>query len=163
MHQEKMIRPATNKDAEILTRISFDSKRYWGYPESFFAVWAKELTVDCGYIEKNDVVVFEQDLAVIGYYSLVTLEQDVEIGAFTLLKGCWLEHMFITPRWIGKGIGTELFAHLKMRCKEGGIVSLSILSDPNSRGFYEKMGCEYRGEYPSSIKNRTTPLLVLTV
>jgi hypothetical protein len=40
------IRRARREDAETLTRISFDSKRYWGYPEAYFEHWAAELTID---------------------------------------------------------------------------------------------------------------------
>ncbi|TKB08347.1 GNAT family N-acetyltransferase [Desulforhopalus sp. IMCC35007] len=158
-----MIRPATPQDAEILTRISFASKGYWGYPESYFAIWTKELTVDASYIEKNDVMAFQQGGAVVGYYSVVTLESDLVFGETSLEKGVWLEHMFITPECIGKGIGTQLFSNLHAKCREREIPRLCILADPHARGFYEKMGCEYKREYPSSIKNRTTPLLVLMV
>jgi GNAT superfamily N-acetyltransferase len=156
-----MIRPAARQDAEILTRISFASKGYWGYPDSYFDIWAKELTVDANYIETNDVMVFQQGSAVVGYYSIVTLANDLELSGVILEKGVWLEHMFITPECIGKGIGTQLFAHLHARCKKLRINRLSLLADPHACGFYEKMGCEYKRECPSSIKNRTTPLLVL--
>ena len=40
------IRRARREDAQTLTRISFDSKRYWGYPEPYFEHWAAELTID---------------------------------------------------------------------------------------------------------------------
>jgi ADP-ribosylglycohydrolase len=40
---------------------------------------------------------------------------------------------------------------------------VGILADPNSRGFYEKMGCTYVREYPSTyeaspIKTKAFPL-----
>ncbi len=76
-------------------------------------------------------------------------------------KGFWLEHLFIDPRHIGNGIGSKLFSHLRDRCKEMGRSELGILADPNSRGFYEKMGWRYIKEIPSNIKNRTTPYLRL--
>jgi GNAT superfamily N-acetyltransferase len=68
--------------------------------------------------------------------------------------------MFVAPAFIGKGIGTRLFEHLKKRCEMTGIKQLGILADPNTRGFYEKMGCDYQGEVPSTIAGRTIPLLV---
>jgi hypothetical protein len=55
-----MIRPAKIQEAEILTKISFDSKGYWGYPKEFYDVWAKELTINSDYITNNDVFVFEK-------------------------------------------------------------------------------------------------------
>ncbi len=69
--------------------------------------------------------------------------------------------MFILPQEIGQGIGTEMFHHLRKWCQSEGVDEVGVLADPNSRGFYEKMGCEYQNEDPSTIPNRTTPRLVL--
>jgi GNAT superfamily N-acetyltransferase len=80
-----------------------------------------------------------------------------------LAHGHWLEHMFVRPLDIGIGIGTELFSHLRRRCRENKIAALNILADPNARGFYEKMGCHYVQEVPSTIVGRTTPHLALVV
>jgi N-acetylglutamate synthase-like GNAT family acetyltransferase len=71
--------------------------------------------------------------------------------------------MFIEPENIGNGIGTKMFDHLRKRCLSRGINELGILADSNSRGFYEKMGCVFKREYPSTIKNRTTPYLQLKI
>ena len=90
------------------------------------------------------------------------LKDDVDISGITINKGFWLDHMFIAPNQIRRGIGEKLFGHLKKKCIQKGIGDLGILADPNARGFYEKMGCAYKGEYPSPIKDRTTPFLVLT-
>ncbi len=156
-----MIRRAEIQEAEILTNISFDSKKYWGYPKEFFDIWSKELTISPDYIQDNDVFVFEKDGKIIGYYSIVELKDDIEISAVKINKGFWLEHMFIEPRSIRKGIGTKMFDHLRKMCAFRGINELGILADPNSREFYERMDCEYKFEYPSTIKNRTTPYLQL--
>lgn len=146
-----------------MTGISFASKGYWGYPREFFDIWARELTITPEYIQKNDVVVFEMDGVLTGYYAVVDLQDDVWISGVRLSKGFWLDHMFVEPLSIRKGIGTRLFDHLKRKCVARGIVELGILADPRSRGFYEKMGCEYQYDYPSTIKNRTTPFLLLEI
>ncbi|WP_028582135.1 GNAT family N-acetyltransferase [Desulfogranum japonicum] len=156
-----MIRIAEISDAESLTKLSFESKGYWGYPTSFFEVWSKELTITPEYINQNDVVVYEVNGSLVGYYSIVELQDDLEVSGIIIKKGFWLEHMFIEPQTIGKGIGAQLFNHLRLRCLKRGIAELGILSDPHAKGFYEKMGCIYLIEYPSTIKNRTTPYLVL--
>jgi GNAT superfamily N-acetyltransferase len=158
-----MIRPATQDDAAILTRISIASKGHWRYPLEYFEVWKNELTISADYIGKNEVYIYEAGHEIVGYYSIVTLPEDLVVSGITLRKGFWLEHMFIDPPHIGKGIGTKLFRHLRNRCEENGINELGILADPNSRGFYEKMGCRYIGEYPSTINNRTTPYLNLKI
>lgn len=157
-----MIRQAKISDAEFLTKLSFESKGYWGYPEAFFKVWSSELTITPGYITENDVVLYEIDGFIVGYYSIIELNKDIEVSSDVIIsKGFWLEHMFIEPKNIGKGIGRNLFHYLRQRCSAKKITELGILSDPNACGFYENMGCAYVGEYPSTIKNRTTPHLVL--
>ena len=158
-----MIRKAKIQEADILTKISFSSKGYWDYPEEYFEIWSKELTIRSDYIENNDVFVFENDGNIIGYYSIIELKNDIETSGITISKGFWLEHMFIEPQSIGKGIGSKMFEHLRERCSTRGVYELGILADPNSSGFYEKMGCEYRLEYPSTIKNRTTPYFQLAI
>lgn len=155
-----MIRRAQTNDAACLTKLSFDSKRYWNYPEEYYAVWSKELTITPEYIDQHEVYVYKIENRIIGYYSLVELVHDIEISGIILKKGYWLEHMFIAPDKIGQGFGKQLFAHLKLRCRQLSITIISTLADPHARGFYEKMGCSYVGEYPSTIKGRTTPHLV---
>lgn len=157
------IRPAKIGESGILTSISFQSKKYWGYPDYFFETWKNELTISPDYIKRNRVFVFEDKTGIVGYYSMVYLENNMDFSGIVILKGYWLEHMFILPAFIGKGIGTDLFDHLKTICRQNRINTISILSDPNAKGFYEKMGCRYVKEYPSSIPHRTTPLLILTL
>ncbi len=156
-----MIRAAKSNEADVLTEISFASKGYWNYPDEYFKIWRKELTIQSAYIVENDVFVFEDKNTIIGYYSIVEINEDIEVAGITINKGFWLEHMFIEPQHIGHGIGTLLFSHLRKRCIKNGIIELKILADPNARGFYEKRGCIYIDERPSTIENRTTPLLHL--
>jgi GNAT superfamily N-acetyltransferase len=158
-----MIREAKIQEAEILTNISFSSKGYWKYPKEYYEIWENELTISSDYIQDNDVYVFENDGRIIGYYSIVEFMDNIEVSGNKIHKGFWLEHIFIEPQSIGKGIGTKMFEHLRERCISRGICKVGILADPNSKGFYEKMGCEYQMEYPSTIRNRTTPFLQLKI
>lgn len=158
-----MIRPAKQEEAEILTKISFESKGYWDYPPEYFEIWDNELTINPEYMENNKVFVYELDGCIVGYYSIVELPEDIEVSGIKIEKGFWLEHMFLQPMHIGKGIGSRMFHHMRKKCKAEGINKLGILADPNSKGFYEKMGCEYLGEFSSTIKNRTTPYLRLCI
>jgi len=155
-----MIRSAKKNEAKVLTKISFASKGHWAYPQEYFEIWKNELTISPEYIEKHDVVVYEIDSDVIGYYSIVELTENKDVSGIKICKGFWLEHMFVEPKYIGKGIGTEMFNHIRKTCRERKITELGVLADPNSKGFYEKMGCKYIMEYPSTINNRTTPYLL---
>ena len=158
-----MIRGAKKEESEILTGISFTSKAYWNYPQDYFKIWKNELTLRPEYIEKNEVSVVEVEGTVAGYYSVVELCEDTKFSEILLQRGFWLEHMFILPRYIGQHLGTEMFEHLQTWCQLRGVKRLNILADPNARGFYEKMGCVYQGEFPSSISQRTTPYLILLI
>jgi len=153
-----MIRPAENHESDILTALSFASKGYWNYPEEYFDIWRAELTISAAYIRKNDVFVFEEEGVIRGYYSLVELQDDIEAAGARIERGFWLEHMFVDPQHLGRGIGTMLFQHLRKICRFRGIGEVKILADPNAGSFYEKMGCTYQREYPSTIIGRTTPL-----
>lgn len=158
-----MIRRAQEAESNVLTRISFASKAFWGYPEEYFVQWAEELTLSKQYIRDNEVFVYEDGGLIKGYYSLVENGGYMEIGGIGLEKGTWLDHFFIEPDSIGRGIGSLLFAHLRQRCRINRLSTVRILADPHSRGFYEKMDCRYQGEYPSTIAGRTTPYFLLEV
>lgn len=47
-----MIRPANIDDNKTLTGISFTSKSFWSYPESYFEIWNEELTIIAEYFQK---------------------------------------------------------------------------------------------------------------
>ncbi|WP_321366536.1 GNAT family N-acetyltransferase [uncultured Desulfuromusa sp.] len=150
-----MIRPATEQDSEILTEISFSSKNYWHYPAQYFEIWKNELTITCEYIRKNYVQIIETNGEIVGYYSIVELENDLEISNFTMRKGTWLEHVFIRPDFIGKGYGKKLMQHLISSTTKHHWKELKILADPHSTGFYKKLGATYIKDIPSNIPDRT--------
>jgi hypothetical protein len=52
---EVTIRKAKSEESRILTDISFASKRFWKYPEAYFDIWKKELTITEAYVQKNIV------------------------------------------------------------------------------------------------------------
>lgn len=155
------IRPARPEDSVILTEVSLAAKKYWNYPDEYFASWLAELTITPTYINHADVFVLEEAHRIIGYYSLVLQNLAGTVGTAHPEAGYWLEHMFVMPRYIGHNAGSEMISHLKAHCRGKNIAVLQVLADPNAKGFYEKMGFEYRGEYSSSIPGRTTPLLRL--
>ncbi|MBP2644251.1 MAG: GCN5-related N-acetyltransferase [Firmicutes bacterium] len=158
-----LIRPAKEADSKVLTEISFVSKRYWNYPEEYFAVWKDELTITPSYIQHNRLYIAEVDGKEAGYFSLVEVENDFWAGKVFVAKGFWLEHIFIRPEYIGCGIGSQLVEHLKSICKELGLKKVLVFSDPNARGFYDKMGVRYRKEVASSIEGRTVSFYELDI
>jgi GNAT superfamily N-acetyltransferase len=108
------------------------------------------------------VYVYENNNKILGYYSIVEIKDTLEVSGIVMHKGLWLEHMFLSPKNIGKGLGSEMFTHICETCLLKGTYEVGILADPNTKGFYEKMCCEYQKEFPSTIPNRTTPWLTYT-
>lgn len=158
-----IIREAKDTESDSLTAISFESKRYWNYPEEYFDIWKKELTITPKYIQKNMVFVAEFDSIPVGYFSIVKIKEDFWAGKVFVRKGFWLEHIFIKPEFIGKRVGTKLVGFAKDLCKQKKIECLNIFSDPNAKGFYDKVGARYIEESPSSIVGRTVSLYELVI
>ncbi len=154
-----MIKEAQVDEHRLLTEISFASKRYWDYPAYFFEIWEDELTLKRDYLIQNKVFTIRSEETIVGYYSLVELKNNLLVSDITLEAGHWLEHMFILPAYIGKGLGKKLFNHCIRICSSTNIEKIGILSDPNAKGFYLKMGCKFISDYPSTIAERTTPYL----
>lgn len=158
------IRKAAAPDALPLTQVAKSAKRYWNYPDSYYKIWEEELTITPDYISKNTVFVAQTNSnEVIAFYSLVTLEQDLHFKTTVLEKGVWLDHMFIIPEYIGQGLGHLMFNHMMQGCRVKNITMVRLLADPNAKGFYEKMGCQYVRQVPSSIEGRTTPMYEIII
>jgi GNAT superfamily N-acetyltransferase len=156
-----IVRKAQISEHDILTDISFSAKRYWQYPESYYDVWRDELTIKPDYIENNIVYVALYDDAIVGYYSIILVPKALWAGKVFIMQGYWLEHIFIRPMFMRKGIGLILIEHAKRYCRRNSIDFLFIFSDPYAKGFYEKIGAQYIDEYPSSIVGRNVALFKL--
>ena len=154
------IRRAQDGDEAYLTEISFISKKYLDHPSEYFAIVESKQTITKEYLSKNEVFVCEKDKKIIAFYSIVNIIEHFRIGENDIEKGFWLEHMFVKPENIEEAIGEKLFFHLIDFCKEHSINEIIILSNPNSKEFFKKMGCDYIKEYSSTIKDRTTSLMI---
>lgn len=154
---------ALPSDAEMLTRIAFAAKRHWGYPEEYYAIWAPELTVTEGYIEKEMVYIAKVNGQAVGFFAITEAAEDAWSGEVIIEKGFYLDHLFIDPPFIRQGIGAQMIRFALCIAKARGIKNLRLFSDPNARGFYEKMGAKHICESPSSIPNRTLPIFELSV
>ncbi len=163
METKIIIRRAQPDEHEVLTEISFASKRHWNDPEAYFEVWKNELVITHKYIESNTVFAAETPDGIAGYFSIVHVPQDFMAGPVFVRQGHWLEHIFIRPAYIGQGIGRSLIEFARDWCVQHGIDRLYIFSDPHARGFYERLGANYLGESASSIPGRTIPLFELNI
>ncbi|MFQ5962592.1 MAG: GNAT family N-acetyltransferase [Candidatus Methylomirabilales bacterium] len=144
------IRPAHSTDAEALTRLAHASKRYWQYPEVYIRLWKDALTVTPEFVEHHDVYCAVQGTEMLGFYALS--------GEGPIRE---LEHLWVAPEHIGRGIGTRLLDHALDTMRPEGGRALRIASDPNAEGFYRRRGAQRVGAVPSTPEGRTLPLLVL--
>ena len=136
-----------------LTQIAHDAKRYWGYPENWIKHWHDELTISSDFVNTNDVYVLVSEDEVRGFYALVVRKDKAE-----------LEHLWVAPKYIGTGVGKELFLHAMQRAGALNVSEVEISSDPNAEGFYQKMGAHRIGEVRADMddKPRTVPRLAVT-
>ncbi|MEM9555731.1 MAG: GNAT family N-acetyltransferase [Acidobacteriota bacterium] len=128
-----LIRRARPDEADRLTEIAFASKRHWSYPEAWLEAWRESLTLTPDFVGSNvvDVAVDGEDVA-IACSALVD-----EKGASSAIQ---LEHFWVEPAAIGRGVGRMLFQHVVETARGLDGESLLIESDPNAEAFYERMG-----------------------
>ncbi len=138
------IRTAVPEEAAVLTSIAIQAKGHWGYSEEQLAYWGKEfLTVSPGYIAANCVWVASVDSNPVAFAAIKREEEEMS-----------LDHLWVLPAYIGRGIGKDLFLHV-VRCMEGtNCREFVFTSDPHADGFYYKMGAEKIGEHQSDFQGR---------
>ena len=142
-----MIRPAAIDDANVLTQIALEAKRYWGYPEHWIKHWQADLTISPEFIGENHVYVAEADGEIRGFYALCVSGEKAE-----------LEHMWVTPASIGTGVGKELFLDAMERAAALAVRDVQITSDPNAAGFYKRMGATQIGETDAPVDGQPRKL-----
>jgi GNAT superfamily N-acetyltransferase len=148
------IRRARPHEAALLTEIAHAAKRHWGYPERWMAEWRGALTITPDQVERDDVWLAEVDGVTAGFHCVSV---DGERAT--------LEHLWLAPEMIGRGLGAALFRHAAGVSAERGARTLVIDSDPNAEGFYLRMGAVSRGEVRADVAGtaRTLPRLELAL
>ena len=147
-----MIRRANIDDVERLTTIAHDAKRYWGYPDHWIEHWQTELTISSEFVNANEVYVFESGEEVQGFYGLILRDDKAE-----------LEHLWVDPKYIGTGVGRELFSHAMRHAAGRDVSEVQLTADPNAEGFYQKMGAHRIGDVRADMDDnpRTIPRLAI--
>lgn len=142
------LRSAIPQDAKMLTEIVIISKSYWGYSKEFIKQCEQDLTIDANYINESFVFVLENRNELIGFISFERLDYD------------YLDFFYVKSAQIGRGYGRLLWSQAIEKASEIGIKSFMIVSDPNAKGFYKKMGATYFGGVASTVfKDRNLPLM----
>jgi GNAT superfamily N-acetyltransferase len=134
------IRRAMPDEADQLTALAHAAKRHWNYPQEWIDSWAFDLTLTPQFIATNEVFVAIIAEAIAGCSALVVDEHLAQ-----------LEHMWIYPKQMGRGVGRALFEHVLRRAGELGFSRLELSADPNAEAFYERMGAKRIGDVPADI------------
>ena len=143
---------ATLGQAETLTQIAFAAKRHWGYPDRWIQIWSPLLTISPEFIATHDTYVAYMDGEPVGVCALSVEKEKASV-----------EHLWVLPDFMGQGIGSALFRHTLLKCKDMGVRILEIESDPNAQGFYERMGAKVAGEHVGEVDGELRILPVLEV
>jgi GNAT superfamily N-acetyltransferase len=106
------------------------------------------------FIAENTAYCAVEDDRAIGFYVLTT-EDD----------GLHLDHLWILPSAMGRGIGRALFEHATAEASRLGSNLIKIEADPNAEGFYKRMGATRVGTACGEVcgEERKLPLLVYPV
>jgi predicted N-acetyltransferase YhbS len=134
------IRPAQGHEAEALTAIAVEAKAYWGYPAATLESWRLELTVSTQTIASRPTFVALIGEEIAGFYTLSPSHRT------------WgLDHLWVLPRFMERGIGRALVAHALETAARGGASSVTVDADPNAESFYLACGAARCGEVPAPI------------
>jgi ribosomal protein S18 acetylase RimI-like enzyme len=141
---------AAEGDCDALTALAHAAKRSWGYAEDLIRLWRADLTVRAALVRGGRVYVATDAGEIVGFYALGDAPPALE-----------LEHLWVRPDRMRQGVGTTLLAHAIVTARAAGATAITIASDPNAVGFYERMGARRVGEVPSTPAGRVLPLLRL--
>lgn len=146
-----MIVPAKPSDANVLTEIALESKAYWGYTAEELENWREDLTILPETFESWRGSKFMIDEEVAGFYLLNRVNA----------RTCYIEFLFVRPKFIGKSIGKQLIEHAIISARTNNCEVLNVLSDPNAENFYKKHGFRTLYLTESSIPGRFLPEMEL--
>jgi GNAT superfamily N-acetyltransferase len=144
------LRPAQVSECNRLTAIAHAAKRHWDYPEEWIALWKEDLTYTPARFETEEILVAEMDGDIAGVVSIRCQ------GADAALEALWID-----PAWIGRGIGSALLDCARRRARDAGARFMTVVSDPNAIGFYERAGARQVGWIESTPPGRLLPRLTL--
>ena len=148
-----VIRAARPDEAAELSALAWRSKQYWGYSSEVMRGWSAALHISAVDIAAHATYAAEEDGELVGCYALMKAQP------------AWqLEHFWVDPGRMGRGIGRALVEHAIGIARQGGVKSIAIDADPNAEAFYLACGAKRVGEIAAPIPNepgRVRPQLVL--
>ncbi|HZY44069.1 MAG TPA: GNAT family N-acetyltransferase [Anaerolineae bacterium] len=146
------LRRARSTEADQLTTIAIAAKRQWGYPDRWIDLWREQLTIAADYIAAHEVYAATIDQVIVGFYAVS------DSGSISIL-----DHLWVQPNSIGRGVGRRLLQHAIDQAKRSGAHSIEIESDPNAEGFYQHMGARRVSVKRHELEGQARELPVLRI
>lgn len=141
------IHRADKNDVQILNSISIASKMHWNYPQEWLRQWLVDLTFTQAYIAHNFVYKLLVEEETVG---VIAIEENNEVYEIT--------HLWILPKYIGKGYGKKLLNTVTAFVVKPG-AEIFVESDPNAEGFYQSQGFTTFATKESYPKGRFLPFM----
>jgi GNAT superfamily N-acetyltransferase len=139
-----IVRKAATGDLEKLNELAVRSEAYWGFDESHMRAFKRNCAVKENHLKTGYVFVIERDAEILGFYHLAGKESGFE-----------LEHFYVDPPHIGKGLGRMLWRHLRSFCFHRKVREVTIVCSEFVKDFYFKMGAAYLGKVESTVDRGT--------
>ena len=149
------IRRAHDHESEALSLIAQEAKAHWGYAVEVLAAWRADLTVSRDSVRGLPTFVAELEDGIAGFFQLGVSGGELE-----------LEHLWVRPSHMGKGIGRALLEQAVREATSAGYPDLHIDADPHAEPFYLACGAVRSGSRPAPIPGepgRVRPQLVISV
>lgn len=123
------VRPATAADGERLRELLAAAKGWWGYDHAVVAEWAASIDI-AATLRDQEVWVAQGAGRVVAWAGLLPPDAGVAV----------LDHLWVDPASMGRGIGSALFRHAAGRAAALGARRMEWEAEPNALGFYRAMG-----------------------
>ncbi len=134
-------RRAKTEESKFLSELALRSKAFWPYHPDYLVKCVDALALTEKDIAEWPVYVAEFREEVVGFFALKHISNEDR-----------LDHLWIDPRFIRKGIGRFLFLKAIEEAKNLGWLKFRIAAEPYALDFYSKMGTVHIGEIQSRIK-----------
>lgn len=148
------IRRARESEAADLSALAMASKAYWPYTAEQIKAWGSDLTISSEMIASFHTYVAEVESNIAGFFLLIPASPH------------WaLEHFWVSPASMGRGIGRALLSHAIKLTASAGVATLAIDADPCAEAFYLACGAQRVGSISAPIDgapDRVRPQLILS-
>jgi GNAT superfamily N-acetyltransferase len=145
---EARIRPPRRREGERLREIAIASKSYGGYDLERVRQWAALGDFSPEGLRKKEFFVADVAGEAVGWAAIIPRD-----GI------CWLDDLWISPEWMGRGLGTLLFQRAARRGRERGALRIEWEAEPHAIGFYEKMGGQYLRDSEPGVWGRVNAVM----